>query len=431
MIPIVKADGTVELEFIRQLKKRSGEVDEKVNQAVAQIIAQVKERGDEAVREYTVKFDGRAPENPEISKKELKEAENSRTPEFLDALRRAAENIADFHRRQVQQSWLETKKDGVILGQRIRGLQRVGLYVPGGTAAYPSSVLMNAIPAKIAGVQELIMVTPPGKDGRPNQDILAAASIAGVDRVFLMGGAQAAAALAFGTQRVPKVDKIVGPGNIFVATAKKQLYGVVDIDMIAGPSEILVLADGSCDPAFVAADLLSQAEHDKLASAVLITTSPELAEAVSHELERQIPLLPRAEIARHSIDTNGKIIVCQSMERAVEISNAIAPEHLEVCVDEPFSLLSQIKNAGSIFLGKNVPEALGDYFAGPNHTLPTSGTARFSSPLSVDDFVKKSSFLYYPKAALADVKDRVVDFALQEGLAAHAKSVSIRFEENS
>ena len=429
MIPIVKADGTVELEFIRQLKKRSGEVDEKVNQAVAQIIAQVKERGDEAVREYTVKFDGRAPENLEISKKELKEAENSRAPELLDALRRAAENIADFHRRQVQQSWLETKKDGVILGQRIRGLQRVGLYVPGGTAAYPSSVLMNAIPARLAGVSEIIMVTPPAKDGSVAPAILTAARVAGVTAIYKMGGAQAVAALAYGTESVPKVDKIVGPGNIFVAAAKRRVYGIVDIDMIAGPSEILVLADAAANPAYVAADLLSQAEHDRLATAVLVCDSEALAGAVSAELERQIPLLPRADIARASIDNNGKIIIARDMAEGVDIANEIAPEHLEVCVDDPFSLLNSIRNAGSIFLGKNVPEALGDYFAGPNHTLPTLGTARFSSPLSVDDFVKKSSFIYYTKEALGEVQERIVDFAEREGLSAHARSVSIRFED--
>ena len=429
MIPIVKADGTVELEFIRQLKKRSGEVDEKVNQAVAQIIAQVKERGDEAVREYTVKFDGRAPENLEISKKELKEAENSRAPELLDALRRAAENIADFHRRQVQQSWLETKKDGVILGQRIRGLQLVGLYVPGGTAAYPSSVLMNAIPARLAGVSEIIMVTPPAKDGSVAPAILTAARVAGVTAIYKMGGAQAVAALAYGTESVPKVDKIVGPGNIFVAAAKRRVYGIVDIDMIAGPSEILVLADAAANPAYVAADLLSQAEHDRLATAVLVCDSEALAGAVSAELERQIPLLPRADIARASIDNNGKIIIARDMAEGVDIANEIAPEHLEVCVDDPFSLLNSIRNAGSIFLGKNVPEALGDYFAGPNHTLPTLGTARFSSPLSVDDFVKKSSFIYYTKEALGAVQERIVDFAEREGLSAHARSVSIRFED--
>ena len=412
MIPIVKADGTVELEFIRQLKKRSGEVDEKVNQAVAQIIAQVKERGDEAVREYTVKFDGRAPENLEISKKELKEAENSRAPELLDALRRAAENIADFHRRQVQQSWLETKKDGVILGQRIRGLQLVGLYVPGGTAAYPSSVLMNAIPAKIAGVQELIMVTPPGKDGRPNQDILAAASIAGVDRVFLMGGAQAAAALAFGTQRVPKVDKIVGPGNIFVATAKKQLYGVVDIDMIAGPSEILVLADETAKPEFLAADL---------------TPSQEIAEKTKEELERQIRSLSRKEIIEASLRDFGMILVCRSMEEAVDFANELAPEHLEVCCANPMEYIGRLDNAGSVFLGNYSPEPLGDYYAGPNHVLPTSGTARFFSPLSVDSFIKKSSFIYYTENALREAKDPIASIAQAEGLTAHAHSIQIRF----
>ena len=427
MIPIVKADGTVELEFIRQLKKRSGEVDEKVNQAVAQIIAQVKERGDEAVREYTVKFDGRAPENLEISKKELKEAENSRAPELLDALRRAAENIADFHRRQVQQSWLETKKDGVILGQRIRGLQRVGLYVPGGTAAYPSSVLMNAIPAKIAGVQELIMVTPSGKDGRPNQDILAAASIAGVDRVFLMGGAQAAAALAFGTQRVPKVDKIVGPGNIFVATAKKQLYGVVDIDMIAGPSEILVLADETAKPEFLAADLMSQAEHDKLASAISLTPSQEIAEKTKEELERQIRSLSRKEIIEASLRDFGMILVCRSMEEAVDFANELAPEHLEVCCANPMEYIGRLDNAGSVFLGNYSPEPLGDYYAGPNHVLPTSGTARFFSPLSVDSFIKKSSFIYYTENALREAKAPIVSIAQAEGLTAHAHSIEIRF----
>ena len=429
MIPIVKADGTVELEFIRQLKKRSGEVDEKVNQAVAQIIAQVKERGDEAVREYTVKFDGRAPENLEISKKELKEAENSRAPELLDALRRAAENIADFHRRQVQQSWLETKKDGVILGQRIRGLQRVGLYVPGGTAAYPSTVLMDVIPAKVAGVSEIVMTTPAGKDGRVNPVILAAAATAGVTKIFKTGGAQAVAALAYGTQSIPAVDKIVGPGNIYVATAKRKVFGKVGIDMIAGPSEILVLADGGCNPAWVAADLLSQAEHDKLASPVLVTDSPELAKAVQAELEVQIPQLPRAAIARASVDDNGKIILCTDLHKAIEACNIIAPEHLEVCVEDPFGVLNEIKNAGSIFLGRNVPEALGDYFAGPNHTLPTSGTARFSSPLGVDDFVKKSSFLYYTREALGEVAPRIADFAEREGLHAHARSVTIRYEK--
>lgn len=427
MIPIVKADGAAELEFIRQLKKRSGEVDEKVNQTVSQIIARVKEKGDEAVREYTIKFDGKAPQQLEISKEELKEAETSRDPEFLTALRRAADNIADFHRRQVQQSWLETKQDGVILGQRIRGLHRVGLYVPGGTAAYPSSVLMNAIPAKIAGVEELIMVTPPGKDGKPNPDILAAASIAGVDRVFLMGGAQAVAALAFGTQAVPKVDKIVGPGNIFVATAKKKLYGVVDIDMIAGPSEILVLADETANPAFLAADLMSQAEHDKLASSILLTPSQELAEQTRKELEKQVRSLSRKEIIEASLRDFGMILVCRSMDEAVNFANELAPEHLEVCCANPMEYIGRLDNAGSVFLGNYSPEPLGDYFAGPNHVLPTSGTARFFSPLSVDSFIKKSSFIYYTQTALKEAKDDIVSIAQAEGLTAHAHSVEVRF----
>ncbi len=427
MIPIVKADGAAELEFIRQLKKRSGEVDEKVNQTVSQIIARVKEKGDEAVREYTIKFDGKAPQQLEISKEELKEAETSRDPEFLTALRRAADNIADFHRRQGQQSWLETKQDGVILGQRIRGLHRVGLYVPGGTAAYPSSVLMNAIPAKIAGVEELIMVTPPGKDGKPNPDILAAASIAGVDRVFLMGGAQAVAALAFGTQAVPKVDKIVGPGNIFVATAKKKLYGVVDIDMIAGPSEILVLADETANPAFLAADLMSQAEHDKLASSILLTPSQELAEQTRKELEKQVRSLSRKEIIEASLRDFGMILVCRSMDEAVNFANELAPEHLEVCCANPMEYIGRLDNAGSVFLGNYSPEPLGDYFAGPNHVLPTSGTARFFSPLSVDSFIKKSSFIYYTQTALKEAKDDIVSIAQAEGLTAHAHSVEVRF----
>ena len=427
MIPIVKADGAAELEFIRQLKKRSGEVDEKVNQTVSRIIAQVKEKGDEAVREYTIKFDGKAPRRLEITKEELKEAETSRGLEFLNALRRAADNIADFHRRQVQQSWLETKKDGVILGQRIRGLHRVGLYVPGGTAAYPSSVLMNAIPAKIAGVEELIMVTPPGKDGKPNPDILAAASIAGVDRVFLMGGAQAVAALALGTESVPKVDKIVGPGNIFVATAKKQLYGVVDIDMIAGPSEILILADETAKPAFLAADLMSQAEHDKLASAILLTPSQELAEQTRKELEKQVQSLSRKEIIQASLRDFGMILVCRSMEEAVDFANELAPEHLEVCCANPMEYIGRLDNAGSVFLGNYSPEPLGDYFAGPNHVLPTSGTARFFSPLSVDSFIKKSSFIYYTEDSLKEAKDDIVAIAQAEGLTAHAHSVEVRF----
>jgi len=400
-----------------------------VEAAVASIIDHVIEVGDAALFEYAEKFDGVKLDSLLVSFEEIEAAYQSMDPEFIKTLELAKDNIEAFHKHQVHQNFVVNEKEGVILGQKITPIEKVGLYVPGGTALYPSSVLMNAVPAKIAGVSELVITTPPNKEGNIDASILAAAKVAGVDKIFKIGGAGAVAALAYGTQSVPKVDKIVGPGNIFVAVAKRRVYGIVDIDMIAGPSEILVLADGTANPRFVAADMLSQAEHDKLASSVLITDCAALAEKVSAELERQIPLLPRAEIARTSIDTNGKIIVTANMKDAVAISNRIAPEHLEVCVDDPFALLNDIKNAGSIFLGKNVPEALGDYLAGPNHTLPTNGTARFSSPLSVDDFVKKSSFIYYDKDALAKVKDRVVSFAMQEGLDAHARSVSIRFED--
>ncbi len=361
--------------------------------------------------------------------REIDAAYNAADPEFIRTLTMSAANIEAFHKRQLRQNFVINDTPGVVLGQKVTPIERVGLYVPGGTASYPSSVLMNAIPAKLAGVSDLIMATPPARDGSVAPAILTAAKVAGVTSIYKMGGAQAVGALAYGTQSVPKVDKIVGPGNLFVATAKRRVYGIVDIDMIAGPSEILVLADAAANPAYVAADLLSQAEHDKLATAVLVCDSMALAEAVQAELERQIPLLPRAEIARASIDANGKIIVVQDLAEGIEIANEIAPEHLEVCVDEPFGLLNEIKNAGSIFLGKNVPEALGDYFAGPNHTLPTLGTARFSSPLSVDDFVKRSSFIYYTKEALKKVQERIVDFAEREGLQAHGKSVSIRFEK--
>jgi histidinol dehydrogenase len=343
----------------------------------------------------------------------------------------AAANIEAFHRQQVHKNVIVNQQDGVVLGQKYTPIEKAGVYVPGGTAAYPSTVLMDVIPAKVAGVKDIVMTTPAGKDGRVNPVILAAAATAGVTKIFKTGGAQAVAALAYGTQSVPAVDKIVGPGNIYVATAKRKVYGKVGIDMIAGPSEILVLADGSCNPAWVAADLLSQAEHDKLASPVLVTDSAELARAVQAELEVQIPQLPRAAIARASVDDNGKIIVCGDLHKAIEACNIIAPEHLEVCVDDPFGVLNEIKNAGSIFLGKNVPEALGDYFAGPNHTLPTSGTARFSSPLGVDDFVKKSSFIYYTRDALGTVAPRIADFAEREGLHAHARSVTIRYEDEA
>lgn len=399
-----------------------------VEAIVNDIIENVRQNGDAALLDYCERFDGARPAQLEVTREEIDRALESEDPAFLATLRKAKENIHAFHSRQVRNNFVITQENGAILGQKVTPIERVGIYVPGGTARYPSSVLMNAIPAKIAGVSEIVMVTPPDRDGNVPSAILAAAGIAGVDRIFKLGGAQAVAALALGTESVPKVDKIVGPGNVFVATAKRKLYGLVDIDMIAGPSEILVLADGSCNPVYVAADLLSQAEHDKLATAVLITDSETLALAVRDELERQIPELPRQEIARASIDDNGKIILVDNMREAVEVSNRIAPEHLEVCVDDPFALLGLIQNAGSIFLGKNVPESLGDYLAGPNHTLPTSGTARFSSPLSVDDFVKKSSFLYYTGEALEEVKDDVVRFAKREGLDAHARAVSKRFE---
>ena len=400
-----------------------------VEAAVDAIIADVRARGDDALRMYAQKFDHAALTGLQVSRQEIDEAFAASDPAFLETLRMAAANIRAFHAQQVHKNFVMTDTPGIVLGQKYTPIERVGVYVPGGTAAYPSTVLMDVLPAKVAGVSEIVMTTPAGPDGKINPAILAAAAIAGIDKIFKTGGAQAVAALAYGTASIPAVDKIVGPGNIYVATAKRKVFGKVGIDMIAGPSEILVLADGSCNPAWVAADLLSQAEHDRLASPVLVTDSRALALAVQAELERQIPLLPRATIARASVDANGKIIVTDDMARAVEAVNTIAPEHLEICVDDPFALLNSIRNAGSIFLGKNVPEALGDYFAGPNHTLPTSGTARFSSPLGVDDFVKKSSFLYYTRDALGKVQGRIADFAEHEGLHAHAKSVTIRFEE--
>lgn len=426
MIRKIKADGVQEVEFLAKLGERSRNTNKDVTETVSEIINNVMMNGDKAVREYTIKFDGKAPDAFEVPKEELTALTANCDPEFIATLKKAADNIRNFHERQKQQSWLTTKDNGVIMGQRIRGLKRVGLYVPGGTAAYPSSVLMNAIPAKIAGVSELIMVTPPGKDGKPNPDIMAAAAIAGVDRVFLMGGAQAVAALAYGTESVPKVDKIVGPGNIFVATAKKLLYGTVDIDMIAGPSEILVLADESANPKFLAADLMSQAEHDKLASAILITTSDKLAEDTTKEIYRQVEELSRKDIIEYSLDNYGVIIVCDTMERAIELANELAPEHLEVCCENPMEYVGKLDNAGSVFLGNYSPEPLGDYFAGPNHVLPTSGTARFFSPLSVDTFVKKSSFIYYTDEALQNDSDDIIRFANTEGLTAHANSIIVR-----
>lgn len=401
-----------------------------VADAVSEIIKNVRAKGDEALFEYSRKFDRVELSSLEVTKEEIENALNLVEPEFIEILREAKENIYAFHSRQVRNSFLISEKEGVIIGQKVIPIEKVGLYVPGGTAAYPSSVLMNAIPAKIAGCDEIVMVTPPAKDGSVAPAILAAASVAGVDRIFKVGGAQAVAALAYGTESVPSVDKIVGPGNAYVAEAKKQVFGRVSIDMIAGPSEILVIADKDNDPVCVAADLLSQAEHDKNATAVLVTDSRELATAVSLELERQIPMLSRAEIARASVDNNGKIIITEDIDEAIFVANGLAPEHLELCLDDPFKYLDKIKNAGSIFMGKYCPEALGDYFAGPNHTLPTSGTARFSSPLSVDDFVKKTQFSYYTKDALEAVAKKVEFFANKEGLGAHAKSAVIRFEES-
>ncbi len=400
-----------------------------VSDIVTDIIENVKAKGDKALFEYCEKFDKAVLTSLEVSDEEIEEAFNAVEPEFLRILRTAEKNIRSFHEKQVKTSFIINEKNGVVTGQKITPIEKVGLYVPGGTAAYPSTVLMDSVPAKIAGCKEICIVTPPSKDGKVNPVILAAAKIAGVDRIFKVGGAQAVAALAYGTETVPKVDKIVGPGNAFVAEAKRQVFGMVSIDMIAGPSEILVLADGKSNPDFVAADLLSQAEHDKNASAVLVTDSMELAEKVSDALERQIPQLERAEIARASIDNNGKVIVAENMTAGIVIANEIAPAHLELCLDNPFDYLDSIKHAGSIFMGRYCPEALGDYYAGPNHTLPTSGTARFSSALGVDDFVKKSQFTYYTENALKEVYKDVAFFANKEGLTAHGKSATIRFEE--
>lgn len=431
MIQLVEKDEQTTRAFVEQLMARAGEKDRKVDAIVADILENVRQNGDAAVKAYTEKFDGKAPEKLEISREEIKELMKQCEPNFLEALERAAENIRDFHKRQKQQSWLDTKANSVILGQRVRGLARAGIYVPGGTAAYPSSVLMNAIPAKIAEVGEIIMVTPPGKNGMPNPDIMAAAYVAGVDRVFLVGGAQAIAALAYGTETIPKVDKIVGPGNIFVATAKKHLYGTVDIDMIAGPSEILIVADETADPEFLAADLMSQAEHDVMASAILLTTSKEIAEKTIQAIYRQVETLERREIIEKSLDDFGAVIVCETMDEAVEFANDLAPEHLELCAKNPLEYIGRLDNCGSLFLGNYAPEPLGDYYAGPNHVLPTSGTARFFSPLSVDSFVKKSSFIYYTEDALRGAHDDIVKLAETEGLTAHANAIKVRFPEKN
>jgi histidinol dehydrogenase len=431
MISITIADGSAEKALLNSLRQRSGETDKKVTASVTEILETVKARGDEAVKEYTLKFDGRCPEHMEVTRAQMDQAVADADPRFVEALTNAMENIKEFHSRQKQQSFIDAKPNGVIMGQRIRGLKRVGLYVPGGTAAYPSSVLMNAVPAKIAGVEEIIMVTPPLKDGTANPDILVAAALAGVDRIFLMGGAQAVAALAYGTETIPKVDKIVGPGNIYVATAKRILYGVVDIDMIAGPSEILVMADSTANPKFLAADLMSQAEHDVLASSILLTTDQIVAEETMKELERQMALLSRNEIIEKSLRDYGAIIVCRSVDEMVDMANELAPEHLEVMMENPLQYLGRLDNAGSVFLGQYAPEPLGDYYAGPNHVLPTSGTARFFSPLGVDSFIKKSSYIYYTEDALRAAHDDIVCIAEREQLTAHANSIKVRFEREA
>ena len=425
MIPILKFDDLAP----ENILNRDIQAEENVSAAVDAVLAEVRANGDAALKTYTKRFDGAELEDLRVTEAEIEAAWNTLDPEFIRTLEMAAENIRHFHEQQVHRDFALTDKPGIVMGQRYTPIEKVGICVPSAPAAFPSTILMNVIPAKIAGVKEIVVVTPPDRDGHISAEALAAARIAGADKIFKIGGAQAVAALAYGTESVPRVDKVVGPGGIFVATAKRKVFGQVAIDMIAGPSEILVLADGKSNPAWVAADMLSQAEHDVLASAVLVTDSRELAEQVQQELEVQLASLPRREIARKSIDDNGKIIVTDSLDKAAEAANRIAPEHLELCVDDPFALLPKIKNAGSIFLGRSAPEALGDYFAGPNHTLPTSGTARFSSPLSVDDFVKKSSFLYYTREALEPVAERIADFARREGLEAHARSVLIRNQE--
>ncbi len=428
MIRIIEANGD-EIKFLEETEKRAGEVGIEVEKTVKAILEDVKQNGDKAVKAYTAKFDCpnaqyyRVPD--EVINDALTEA-NENSPEFIEAMLNAVENITAFHTRQKREGFCVTEENGVIMGQRVRGLDKVGLYVPGGTAAYPSSVLMNAIPAKIAGVNEIIMVTPPLKDGSVNKDILVAAALCGVDKIYLAGGAQAVAALAYGTEEIPRVSKIVGPGNIFVATAKKLVFGNVDIDMVAGPSEILVLADETANPVYLAADLMSQAEHDKLASAIMVTTSREIAEKTKAEIERQVQNLSRKEIICESLKNYGGIIVCESMDYAVEIANKIAPEHLEVCCADPMEYIGKLDNVGSLFLGNHSPEPLGDYYAGPNHVLPTGGTARFYSPLGVDSFVKRSSYIYYTKDALLDAADDIILIAKREQLTAHANSIAVR-----
>ncbi|MCL2023483.1 MAG: histidinol dehydrogenase [Oscillospiraceae bacterium] len=425
MIAYIKADGIAEKELFAKLKARAGETDARVEDVARKILADIKTRGDTALEEYSEKFDGGLPEKWVLDREDLRQYIDKCDPALIIALRNAAENIRAFHAKQAQQSWLTTGNDGTILGQRTRALKRVGIYAPGGTAAYPSSVLMNAIPAKVAGVRELVMVTPPPREWGIDH-ILAAAAIAGVDKVYLIGGVQAVGALAYGTQTVPQVDKIVGPGNIYVATAKKLVFGTVDIDMIAGPSEILVIADDTAKPEYVAADLLAQAEHDELASAILLTTSQRLADDVLAELKTQLEKLPRREFARKSLEDFGAIVVCNSIEDCIALADEFAPEHLELCVADPLSYIGKVDNAGAVFLGNNTPESVGDYYAGPNHVLPTGGTARFFSPLSVDTFLKKSSFIYYTKEALSAAAADVLTLAKSEQFQAHANAVAVR-----
>lgn len=429
MIQMVKAKDGAEQKLLELLRSRSSEADRSVTAAVTEIIERVKEKGDAALLEYAEKFDGVKMEVLEVSGEAIEKALKEAEPDFIRALKNARENITAYHSKQKQRGYRMEKDDGVMMGQKVRGLHRVGLYVPGGKAAYPSSVLMNAIPAKIAEVSEIIMITPPGKDGKPNPDILAAAAVAGVDRIFLTGGAHGVAALALGTESIPKVDKIVGPGNIYVATAKKLLFGAVDIDMIAGPSEILIVADQTANPAYLAADMMSQAEHDPMASSILITTSEEIAEKTRVELEKQVEKLERKDTILEALRNFGAIFICDDLNQAVALADEIAPEHIEIVAENPLDYVDRIQNAGSVFLGNYAPEPLGDYYAGPNHVLPTSGTARFFSPLSVDDFVKKSSYIYYTREALEKAKDDIILIANKEGLTAHANAIAVRFQQ--
>lgn len=417
--------------LITELKERVGETEQEIISSVTEILSKVKKDGDKALFELTKEFDKVELKTLEVSESEIDECFNKVEKNFIKALEEAKKNIEEYHNKQKSNGFLMTKENGVYLGQRVIPLEKVGVYVPGGTAAYPSSVLMNVVPAKVAGVDKIIMVTPPDKNGGINPYIGVAAKIAGVDKIYKVGGAQAVGALAYGTESIQKVDKIVGPGNIFVATAKKLVFGQVDIDMIAGPSEILVIADEESDPVFVAADLMSQAEHDKLASSILVTTSKKLYEKVEVELERQIKTLEREDIIRISLRDFGKAIICETIEECIEISNSIAPEHLEIMVDEPMLYLGMVKNAGSVFLGRYCPEPIGDYFGGTNHVLPTSGTARFFSPLSVDSFIKKSSFLCYSKEAIMENGEKIITLANKEGLTAHANSVKVRLNNGS